>query len=306
MPGLESHMADKGTQMILVAQPSKPFEFNAKGLPRRGIVLAEYKDDIEALYKEAESATQGDFTAPVKWDEPRTLAFVRTVVQRTLQRDIADTADIFSNGGDSLQATWIRNTLLHAIREVGEDAAKCVPMDLVFSAPTITALAAGVHAIVRGLDVTVAHSDGSRTPQDLWRYVERFSAKFPPRLSNLVERPQGEKDVVVITGTTGGFGCDALEHLLRDESVQRVYAFNRRGTDALGRQRKQFAARGLDSTLLNSTKFRMVEAALHEPEFGIDAKLVEEIRASVTHIMLNGEAGVCLPPRFGLMYETRC
>ncbi|KAM5543040.1 hypothetical protein V8D89_003424 [Ganoderma adspersum] len=274
-------------EMILVAHPSKPFEFNAKGLPRRGIVLAQYKDEIEALYKEAESTTQSDFTPPVKWDEPRTLAFVRTVVQRTLRRAIADTADIFSNGGDSLQATWIRNTLLRAIREVDEDAAKRVPMDLVFSAPTIAALTASVRAPVRGPDVIVAYSNGLRTPRDLWRYVERFSTNFPARPANLVERPHGRKDVVIITGTTGGFGCDTLEHLLRDESVERVYAFNRRGTDALGRQRKQFAARGLDSTLLNSTKFRMVEAALHEPEFGIDAELVEEIRTCVTHIMLN-------------------
>ena len=51
----------------------------------------------------------------------------------------------------------------------------------------------------------------------------------------------------------------------------------------------------------------MVEAALHEPEFGIDAELVEEIRASVTHTMLNGESGVCdPPPRLGVMHETRC
>ncbi|KAM5543039.1 hypothetical protein V8D89_003423 [Ganoderma adspersum] len=133
----------------------------------------------------------------------------------------------------------------------------------------------------------VADLHGPRTPQDLWRYVDRFLANFPARPMNLVERPSVQKDVVVITGTTGGFGCDALEHLLRDETVERVYAFNRKGTDALELQRKQFAARGLDGTLLNSPKFRMVEAVLHEPGFGIDAKLVEEIRTSATHILLN-------------------
>ncbi len=93
---------------------------------------------------------------------------------------------------------------------------------------------------------------------------------------------------MLITGTTGGFGCDTLEHLLRDENVVRVYAFNRKGTHALERQRAQFVARGLGTSLLDSPKFVMVEAALHEPDFGIEQTLRDEIRSSVTHIMHNG------------------
>ncbi|KAM5540084.1 hypothetical protein V8D89_006224 [Ganoderma adspersum] len=269
-------------EMILVTHPSKPFQFNAKALPRRSVIHEEYNDEIEALYKEVESSTQSEFAPPASWDEASTLTFVRTVVQSTLRRPLADDADIFRNGGDSLQSTYIRNTLLGAIRETDKEAAKRLPMNLVFGAPTIAALATLVHGVINS-----SADAESRTPQDLWRYVERYSADLPARPANLVERPAGQKDVVVITGTTGGFGCDALEHLLRDETVGRVYAFNRKGTEALERQRKQFAARGLDESLLDSPKFRMVEAVLHEPGFGIDAKLLAEIRTSATHIMLN-------------------
>ena len=269
--------------MILVTHPDKPFQFNAKALPRRGVILKEYNDEIEALYKEVESSTQSDFAPPVTWDAASNLDFVRTVVQSTLRRPLADDADIFRNGGDSLQSTYIRNTLLGAIRETNKEAATRLPMNLVFSAPTIATLAALVHGVVNS-----SEEASSRTPQDLWKYVERYSAELPARPANLVERAVGQKDVVVITGTTGGFGCDALEHLLRDESVARVYAFNRKGADALERQRKQFVARGLDGALLEPPKFRMVEAVLHEPGFGIDAELLAEIRTSVTHIMLNG------------------
>ncbi|PIL34373.1 hypothetical protein GSI_03148 [Ganoderma sinense ZZ0214-1] len=269
-------------EMILVTNPDKPFPFNAKALPRRGFILKEYNDEIEALYKEVESSAQSEFVPPVVWDEASTLAFVRTIVHSTLRRTLADDADIFRNGGDSLQSTYIRNTLLRAIRETNKAAAKRLPMNLVFGAPTISALASLVHSVVNSSEGTE-----ERTPQDLWRYVERYSADLPTRPANLVERAPGQKDVVVITGTTGGFGCDALEHLLRDETIERVYAFNRKGTDALERQRKQFVARGLDGALLDSPKFRMVEAILHEPGFGIDAGLLAEIRTSATHIMLN-------------------
>ena len=270
--------------MILVTHPNKPFQFNAKALPRRGIILKEYNNEIEALYKEVESSAQSEFAPPATWDKVSTLEFVRIIVQSTLRRPLADDADIFRNGGDSLQSTWIRNMVLRAIRETNTDAAKRLPMNLVFSAPTITALAALVHSVVNSSETE------SRMPEDLWRYVERYSADLPARPSDLVERTTGQRDVVVITGTTGGFGCDALEHLLRDATVERVYAFNRKGTDALERQRKQFATRGLDGALLDSPKFRMVEAVLHEPGFGIDADLLAEIRTSVTHVMLNGES----------------
>ena len=271
--------------MILVTHPSKPFQFNAKGLPRRGFILGEYAEEIEALYQEVENSAQSELDPPATWDEGSTLSFVRTVVESTLRRTITDDADIFRNGGDSLQATWIRNTILRAIRETKQDAATRLPANLVFQAPTITSLATLVFNTVNG----VGSGEALRSPQDLWKYVERYSANLPARPTNLIDRPAGRKDVVVISGTTGGFGCDTLEHLLRDKNVERVYAFNRKGSQAMERQRKQFEARGLDITLLDSPKFRMVEAVLHETGFAIHAELLDEIRASVTHIMHNGE-----------------
>ncbi|KAI1789126.1 acetyl-CoA synthetase-like protein [Ganoderma leucocontextum] len=269
-------------EMILIASPSKPFQFNAKAIPRRGVILQQYSEEIEAIYRAVENSAQSDFAPPAAWDTTSTLDFVRAIVKSTLSRSLADDADIFRNGGDSLQATWIRNTILRALRETEQDAAKRLPMNLVFQLPSIASLA---HAVLSVLNST-HHPEVTHTPEDLWKYVERYSANLPARPSDLVERPPG-KDVVLITGTTGGFGCDTLEHLLRDENVARVYAFNRKGTGALERQRAQFVARGLDTSLLDTPKFVMVEAVLHEPDFGIEHALREEIRCTVTHIMHN-------------------
>ncbi|RPD77018.1 acetyl-CoA synthetase-like protein [Lentinus tigrinus ALCF2SS1-7] len=244
-------------EMILVTSPSKPFEFTVKGQPRRHIILREYHDEVEALYKEVENSTQSDFTPPAVWDEDNTLSFVRTV------------------------ATYIRNTILRALRETHKDASKRLPHNLVFAAPTISDLARAVYGAVSTDGPSASH-----TPADLWKYVEKYSANFPARPKDLVPRPAG-KEVVVITGTTGGFGCDTLEHLLRDESAGKVYAFNRKNANALERQRAQFKARGLDETLLDSPKFVMVEATLHEHDIGLEPSLFEEIQRSVSHIMLN-------------------
>ena len=148
--------------------------------------------------------------------------------------------------------------------------------DLRFSPPMVAVLAARVRAMVQGLGVV--HLQEPRKPHDLWRYVDRFSANFPARPKNLVERPPMQKDVIVITGTTGGFGCDVLEHLLRDDKVETVYALNRPGTRAMERQYAQFGERGLDVSLLSLPKFKMVEAKAHLPGLGMSATLLDEVR----------------------------
>ncbi len=189
----------------------------------------------------------------------------------------------------SLQATWIRNTILRAVRQTDTSAAKRLPPNIVFKAPTISGLARIVYATVNNDEVL---DDASLSPQSLLTFVEKYSADFPERPATLIDRPASSKEVILITGTTGGFGCDALEHLLRDENVERVYAFNRKGSKALERQHAQFQARGLDEKLLDTPKFKLVEVALHEPGFDVEPGLLDEIRSSVTHILHNGESPV--------------
>ena len=173
----------------------------------------------------------------------------------------------------SLQATWIRNTVLRVLREHSPVSAKRLSMNVVFRSPSIRALAAAVLRTLTDSDSTVS----ATSEQDLVRLAERYAADFPPRPSALREREDG-KDVVLITGTTGGFGCDVLEHLLSDEKVARVYAFNRRGTNAPERQRARFRERGHEERLLEDRKFRMVEADLDAAHFGIDDGLMSEVQ----------------------------
>ncbi|RPD67101.1 acetyl-CoA synthetase-like protein [Lentinus tigrinus ALCF2SS1-7] len=272
-------------EMIMVASPSKPFTYNIKGYPKRTIILREYQDDIEALYAQVEQTAQSDVAAPQTWDVGSTRAFVRTVVERVVQRSLADDADLFRNGCDSLQATWIRNTILRAVREYSRAAAQRLPMNVVFQAPSITTLTEAVLRAVHESSSTTPAPPGT-SPDTLIQLAEESSSDLPPRPAKLHPR-EATKDVVLITGTTGGFGCDVLEHLLRDEQVAKVYALNRAGTQAMERQRAQFRKRALEEGLLDSPKFLMVEASLDVPGFGLSPDLLEEIRSSITHIMHN-------------------
>ena len=85
--------------MILVTSPSKPFEFTMKGQLRRHVILRDYHDAIEALYKEVENRAQSEFVPPPLWDKASAHSFIRTVVQNTLHHDVDDDDDLFCNRG---------------------------------------------------------------------------------------------------------------------------------------------------------------------------------------------------------------
>ncbi|RPD79489.1 acetyl-CoA synthetase-like protein [Lentinus tigrinus ALCF2SS1-7] len=272
-------------EMILVASPEKPFAYNMKGYPRRIAIQTLYSQEIEALYAEVESSAQGDIPAPSVWTLDTTRGFVRVVVERVLRRQLSDDGNIFQHGCDSLQVTWIRNTIFRALRQSSPRVVQTFPMDVVFQAPTIDELARVImHALQGSHDTDTA---GSKTSSaDLVRLAHQYVSSIPKRSHGLLRR-DASKMVVLVTGTTGGFGSDVLEHLLLDDGVATVYAFNRKDSSALERQTARFRERGLQVSLLTSSKLRMIEADLSTPGFGIPPEILDEIRRSITHILHN-------------------
>ena len=87
-------------QMILVAKPNKPFSYTAKRTVRRGAVIKDYEDEINALYDSVEESSQSTVPPPTSWDIAPTAEFVRRVVNQVMGRTVPDDADLFQNGCD--------------------------------------------------------------------------------------------------------------------------------------------------------------------------------------------------------------
>ena len=81
--------------MIMVAKPTKPFSYTAKGTVRRGAVIKDYEEEIDALYQLVEESTQADIPLPPQWNKGAALEFTRAVVERVVGRQIADDVDMF-------------------------------------------------------------------------------------------------------------------------------------------------------------------------------------------------------------------
>ena len=192
---------------------------------------------------------------------------------------------------NSLQATYIRNTLLRAVRESAKVDTRHVPEHFVYDNPMIAQLASFISSIALGTDCPDdgSHSAAARI-EAMRAMVAKYTSDFPTHKADpSVKRPKG--DVVLVTGTTGSLGSHLLSQLAASEEVERVYALNRPSRDKLPlreRQRLALVDRGLDASVLESDKVVLLEGELTKPHFGIKEKVYEELRRSVTHIIHNG------------------
>ncbi|KAJ7810002.1 hypothetical protein B0H14DRAFT_3480930 [Mycena olivaceomarginata] len=223
--------------MILVADPSKAVELTAKGTLRREPTLQIYQDEIRELYANVGKSSRTRITFPEKFDVPSSLRFARRVVTEVMLVAPGDDEDIFQHGCDSLQATWILNTILHALRASNLVEITTLPDDFVYSHPTIRLIAESLTAVASG------------------------HVSLLPDLSRRAATME-ETETVLITGTTGALGSHTLAFLLTLPEISTVYALNRPGANVVERQQASFAKHGIDAEFVSSPKLRILESDL--------------------------------------------
>ncbi|RPD70255.1 acetyl-CoA synthetase-like protein [Lentinus tigrinus ALCF2SS1-7] len=278
-------------EMITVTNPAKPFQYTAKGTPRRHVCLKDYADEIEEVYRKIEESSQVNVATPEAWTDVTVREYVRKVVQTVMKAPhIGDHDDLFQQGGDSLQATYIRNTILHALRTTTKLSIHDVPLNFVYTNPTISALATYVQRILSGRGVDKEAERAARIAQ-MEALLDKYSAEFKKSqwTSSRVGSAKSE-ETVLITGTTGRLGSHLLSQMLQKPEVVRVYALNRGtpedSTTLKERQAEAFKTWGLDENLLSS-KVSFHHADLSFPNFRLDEATFAEIRGSVTSILHN-------------------
>lgn len=174
----------------------------------------------------------------------------------------------------SLQATWIRNTVTRALRDFSAEAAARLPSNFVFRAPTVIGMTRLIMKTVHPEDLN-NHAETTRIGE-LQATVAKFTTEFQARPGSLHPRPE-DGDVVFVTGTTGGFGCNILAQLSHDPSVKKIYAFNRPSDDIIPRQLYAMQKQGLLEECIRASKFEMVEGDLSRPSFGLDPVVYEKV-----------------------------
>ena len=277
--------------MIMVTKPEKPLEYTAKGTPRRQVCIAAYADEIDALYKRVEESSQIDLPPPRNWTPASVHEFVGDVVRKVMKNSgIKADDDIFLQGCDSLQATWIRNTIIHALRSSSSVNTHDIPSNFVYAHPSISALSAYLSSLFSGktADKDADRAAGiARMVALLDKYSAGLERRFPEKAANghangyANGHANGVTEVVLVTGTTGRLGSHLLAQLLQRSDVARVYALNR---DASGsednlkkRSRDAFKQWSLDESLLDDKRVSFHAVDLAKQNFGLSQSLYDEV-----------------------------
>ncbi|KAJ7751462.1 hypothetical protein B0H16DRAFT_1419536 [Mycena metata] len=271
-------------EMILVAKPEKPFTYTAKTTVRRQAVIADYEDEIEALYDLVEESATLNIPPLLNWDAKSILEFVRNAILSVVDTDLGDHDDVFQHGCDSLQATWIRNALLRALRKSDRLDTRQDTRNFVYDHPTIHSLAGHIFALASGQPATNGSADAETSA--MISMVGKYIHDFPRHTGDQKVPPITSK-VVLLTGTTGELGCYLLQNLLADDRVVRVYALNRPTRHRVLRERQGSALvdRGLKADLVDSPKLYLLEGDLTRSHFGLSAAVYDEMQNTVTHVM---------------------
>ncbi|KAI0058355.1 acetyl-CoA synthetase-like protein [Artomyces pyxidatus] len=277
-------------EMILPSSPLKPFDYTPKGTPRRHVVIEAYKREINALYDAVKQLPQTDLKPPSSWDRDQTTIFMRLAVERVMNGNVPDDADLFQEGCDSLQATSIRNSVVHVLRSTSHASLQEIPSSFVYDNPSISSLCNFVLQLV-------SHNhkekiDGLATrAQSMTEILERYSRSFPthlPRLRSTNINASGSDEVVLLTGSTGSLGCHLLAQLLRKPSVTKVYALNRlSGVPLRERHERAFGRWRLDANLLQSPKLEFLEGDIARQDLGLEADVMKNLQRTATSIIHN-------------------
>lgn len=272
-------------EMIIFSKSAKPFTYTAKGTARRQAIILDYEEEVEQLYDTVDESTQTSIPAPTTWDPNSTLNFVRNVVLQVVQdKSINDHDDLFEHGCDSLQATWIRNSLLRALRDSAELDTRKRTDNFVYKCPTISGLATYVFEIASGMDDQQA-LDTEKKVEEMHTLVKKFSIDLSKPVTST--EPESSEEVVVLVGSTGAIGSQALVALAKSDKVQHVYALNRRNpeTSLKERQKKAFTERALPLEVLESPKVSLLEVDFQSHHLGLDVEVHDKIQQTVTRVI---------------------
>ncbi|OAP60565.1 hypothetical protein AYL99_05567 [Fonsecaea erecta] len=268
--------AQLAKDMVKVLPAGTPYPVTDKGSLVRQAFYRSFHDEIEEVYRQAESRMDGALVL----SEPELREFLRAHLLELCPQDepssLTDETDLFSLGVDSLQSTRLRAKILKEIQLNGNP----LPQNIVFEYPTISKLAAAI------LNIRDRKSGEIRdVVKEMEQLVEKYSVfpKHVPIPSQTADR------CIVVTGATGSLGAHLVAQLVRREDVSEVCCLVRASSETSARQRviKSLQERAVYHTLPleQRRKISCYPSDFSKPNLGLDDRLYATISAKITSLI---------------------
>ena len=269
---------------VLFTQPGKPMLRAGKGTVQRSGTLKRYENEINALYRDADSLSiQADDKSRDSrgmLDEKAIPESVRqSVLSATGWTSLDESADFFGLGMDSLQALVVVRRLRQELY-MPEFA-----LSHVYTNPSIPALTATVLQLLKHRHISRHTQDQART-KERKDMIEHYKRAIDHQiLPNAKAKLRSENTIVTLTGSTGTLGSYILEALLRHTTVGHIYCLNR-ADNGSSVQAQRNETNGLQCPLTES-RVSFLKSDLSQPNLGMTKDQYEEVVSKTTLFIHN-------------------
>lgn len=273
---------------ILFASPEKPLPRATKGTIQRSQALAQYMQEIEDLYSDAEKLSQvdaaqnqlpgpsdlGDAKEVAKYIKASILAITKWNAEK-----LTDTENWFNLGLDSLQAITATRVLKYGLN------LPALAPNTIYLNPTVSGLTQAIQSLHHDVG---EHSETKKQAlmQERDQMLQDLIGQIKPKTQKH-NKASPSTQTVILTGSTGQLGSYLLNALLMSPQVERVYCLNR-DDRARDRQLARSSAYGLAT--IDDARVTFWKADFSQEDLGLQKEQIDQLQQTVTHIIHNAWA----------------
>ncbi|KAI8966650.1 acetyl-CoA synthetase-like protein [Daldinia sp. FL1419] len=245
----------------------------------RSAAYARFENVIENLYTGDKDTADGEDRQNLAFDIEQLEQFILKLIREQAGIEVPDVdADLFASGIDSLRAAQIRRLLQRDLDLGGH----LLRTNVVYDVGSVARLARLLYSMRAGGELENVHASDEDEIKNMERIIgdySQFQTWSPGSL------PTPERDVVILTGATGGLGAHILAQLLDDPKVERVICLVR-GNDALARINESMKIRKLDADINRNGKLTALTTDnLGAPNLDLSPENYTDLQQSATLII---------------------
>ncbi|TGO35888.1 hypothetical protein BHYA_0142g00040 [Botrytis hyacinthi] len=272
---------------ILFVPSDRPMIRTPKGTIMRAATLAQYKEELDALYETADQTSIESSTTLIPHVDPHDfedlISYLKNTISTLTGLTFDDEDNFFINGMDSLQALmFIRN--LKRVFNLPQ-----LVVNDIYSNPSLISLARVLqYSLKQEEDVSpplLAEEARVKNIEHLFADYCGLIDGIPPLEYSPVSLPTIKSGNILLTGSTGGLGSYILQKLLTTDTTAHVYCLNR-STDSRSLQIERNSIRDL-LTEFPEDRVTFLSADLSKSKLGLGDGVYNGLLQNVTQIIHN-------------------
>lgn len=274
--------------LVLFTTFEKPLPRAGKGTVQKKRAEMLYQSELDALYAKTHLNSNGVSHDKLSLhDVHSTEESLKSIVLEELEVSTLNVEDdLFALGLDSLKVANIVRHINASLEAIGRGGLKILP-STIYANPTVSQMASKVMAMTGEDGQTNDSITIKDRLKDMRSLFGRYAQDLPISGRQAKEMGPTAPKVVILTGSTGSVGSYLLDALLKDQSISKVYCFNRMNKiPPEVRQHQANKANGL-ATHNTSNRVTFLTTDTSQPYFGLSRSIYSLLLHSTTHILHN-------------------